>query len=121
MATGTKTLVGRVGLGPDGQKLTSILETLAEAGIATGFVSSGPITNATPAGFLTHALSREDKAEVSRQLAGSRAAILVGGSKGFVASEEAARRGFTVLAGDEAFLGTDATRVLALRERGGSV
>jgi len=114
MATGVKTLDGRAGVGPDGAPLRSIAETLAESGVAIGFVSSGPITNATPAGFLTHVASREEHSAISHQLATGRADVLVGGSKRFDAEDEAARRGFTVLSGDEAFLKTTDRRVLAL-------
>lgn len=114
MATGVKTRVGRAGVDRDGRPLVSIAESLARTGVALGFVSSGALVNATPAGFLAHVVSRDDTRAISRQLAESPATVLLGGSSGFDAEEEATRRGFTVLRGADAFLVAAPPRVLAL-------
>jgi alkaline phosphatase len=61
MATGEKTINRYLGLRPDGTAIDDNLTTAAEAaGLATGLVTTVPITHATPAGFIAHNKNRYD-------------------------------------------------------------
>lgn len=113
LATGRKTRVGMVGVTPDGRPARSILEEMRGAGGAIGFVTSGALGGATPAGFLAHVVSRDDERAIARQLAASNADVLAGGSTGFDALDEAKRSGYTVVRSAE-FLAAEHAPVLAL-------
>lgn len=112
LATGKKTRVGMVGVTPDGRPARSILEEMHGAGAAIGFVTSGTLVGATPAGFLAHVASRDDERAIAQAIAASGADVLAGASAGFDALDEAQRRGFTVVHGAE-FLTAGRTPVLA--------
>jgi len=68
MATGVKTNDNTVGLDPEGEKLTSIVELAEGLGKKTGVVTSVNFSHATPATFLTHAKNRYEYEEIARQI-----------------------------------------------------
>src|SRR3989338_11001003 len=58
MACGVKTRPGMIGVGPQGEKLETILEKAETRGKWTGLISTTRMTHATPAAFVAHQLSR---------------------------------------------------------------
>lgn len=58
LATGVKTCNARLGLGPDGERLTSIAEMAKRCGYKVGITTSVSVNSATPAAFYAHRMSR---------------------------------------------------------------
>lgn len=81
MATGVKTENGKIGLGPDGTPLSTILEQAQARGLAVGLVTNTPLAHATPAAFAAHTGSRYAMAEIARQLLAARVDVLLGGGE----------------------------------------
>jgi alkaline phosphatase len=67
LATGTKTYNGAIGVGLDGQPLTTILEHAKRAGLSAGLITTCQVTDATPAAFGAHVAVRTDHSEIARQ------------------------------------------------------
>ncbi len=59
MACGIKTKDGYVGMDPQGRPVQNILEYANKNGMATGIVVTCSVTNATPACFIAHSISRD--------------------------------------------------------------
>jgi alkaline phosphatase len=81
MATGFKTNNRYIGMGPDDQKKTNLVDTLAGFGIKGGIISSGDLTDATPAAFYAHQLDRAFNGAIANDLLTSKAEILVGSNR----------------------------------------
>jgi len=79
MATGFKADYRTLSLLPDGRRPTTLFEAAAAGGLAVGAVTTTGLTDATPAGFATHAASRYDYADILRQMLASRFDLLIGG------------------------------------------
>lgn len=77
MATGVKTYNGRISY-KDGKNLETVAELAKAAGKKVGMVVTKPVTDATPAAFLSHAKSRDDSESIARQLVDFNADILFG-------------------------------------------
>ena len=98
-ATGFKTTNGTIGMTPDGQARQTLLEAAAEAGFATGVVTTSYLTDATPAAFIAHTPSRDNYAAIARQMVASGTDVLLGGTvAAFTDSlrRAAQQRGFSV-------------------------
>jgi alkaline phosphatase len=54
LATGMPTVVGAIGVDPDGDPVTTVLERARDAGKATGIVTTAEVTDPTPAAFAAH-------------------------------------------------------------------
>ena len=88
MATGAWTLPDRVGVDFEGKTVPNLLELARQQGKAIGIISDAYVTDATPAGFTAHVLSRKQKMEIAReQLALAPEVILGGGKKYFSTGE----------------------------------
>ncbi len=88
MATGAWTLPGRIGMDFEGKSVPTLLEMAQQKGKAIGIISDAYVTDATPAGFTAHVLSRKQKKEIAReQLALAPEVILGGGKKYFSTGE----------------------------------
>lgn len=83
LATGRKTANGRVGSDPLGRPMRTLLETLRDAGWATGLATTSRITDATPAAFAAHVAGRRDEAGIAADLAAARVDLLAGGGLKF--------------------------------------
>lgn len=81
MATGQKTNNRYISVGADGKKLEALPDLLATFGIKTGIISSGDITDATPAAFYAHQPERSMSQEIAADLANSHVDILVGSNR----------------------------------------
>lgn len=91
MAVGEKTNNRYIGVGPDGQKSTNLVDTLAEYGIKSGIISVGDLTDATPAAFYAHQLDRAMSGEIAADLLKSKAEILLGSNqKSFLKNKDTA-------------------------------
>jgi alkaline phosphatase len=68
LATGYRTVNGRLGMDKAGKSLRSIMASAREAGMWTGIVTTTTLSHATPAGFYANTLSREDERVIGQQL-----------------------------------------------------
>ncbi|MFX0115259.1 MAG: alkaline phosphatase [Candidatus Hodarchaeota archaeon] len=83
LATGNKTISGRVAMDSAGSPLKTILQVAQEQGKATGIVTTTEVTHATPACFMTHALSRNDITGIAQQIVEeSSVDVILGGGEG---------------------------------------
>ncbi|SER25526.1 alkaline phosphatase [Pedobacter rhizosphaerae] len=78
LATGSKTNNRYIGVGPNGEKKTNLVDTLAGLQIKSAIISVGDITDATPAAFYAHQLDRSMSTEIAADLLSSKVEILVG-------------------------------------------
>ncbi len=67
-ATGSDTLVERLGISVDGQRQENISEKARRQDIAVGIVSSSQVTHATPAAFYVHVGDRDENKDIADQL-----------------------------------------------------
>ncbi len=79
MATGMKTDRKVISMTPDGNTPPTLFEIAAARGLATGFVTTSGLVDATPAGFLAHAPSRYDYRFILEAMLESSADVLIGG------------------------------------------
>ncbi len=79
MATGKKTYKGAIGVGPDKAPLTNVTAWAEALGKSTGIITSVEFSHATPAAFAAHNESRNNYAEIAREmLAESPVDVLIG-------------------------------------------
>ncbi|HFS0184467.1 alkaline phosphatase [Klebsiella aerogenes] len=87
LATGEKTVNGRISISADMQPLESILNIAKKRGLKTGVVVTSSITDATPASFITTNDSRNNQNEIAysyiQQIMDNQPAfdVLLGGGK----------------------------------------
>jgi len=81
MASGEKTNNRYIGMGPDDRNRTNMADTLAIFGVKTGIISSGDITDATPAAFYAHQLDRSFNQAIAKDLHSSHVDVLVGSNE----------------------------------------
>lgn len=79
-ATGVKTKNNFVGVDKDGKYLKQIPEIIAEKGIISGLISTGDVTDATPADFYAHTDNRDDSKVIISDFIKSKVKILAGGT-----------------------------------------
>lgn len=75
---------------PDGRRQTPVMHLAAEAGFATGLVTTATVTHATPAGFAACSADRNDEGTIAEQYLAARIDVLLGGGAQFF---DPARRG----------------------------
>ncbi len=81
LATGVKTNNLMVAVDPTSAPLTTILERAHARGMATGLVSTAEMTDATPACFAAHVITREFHTEIARQILAQQVDVLLGGGE----------------------------------------
>lgn len=127
LATGRKTRRGMISMTPDSIKHLTIMEAMRNAGYATGLVTTSDITDATPAAFASHVLTRKSQVKIARQLIDSRINVLIGGGETFHGAEMgsgeksrimeyAETNGYRIFMDKAALLSTEAEYVLGLFE-----
>ena len=79
IACGVKTTNGKLGLDPDGKRLTSIAVIAKERGMKVGIISSTAINDATPASFYAHVDSRKQFKDIVADMAASNFDFFGGG------------------------------------------
>lgn len=77
MATGHKTNLAHIGIGPDKQPLTSVAKQLRDKGYAIGIITSGQLDDATPAAFYAGQM-RNDTYQIGKEGADSQFDFLAG-------------------------------------------
>jgi alkaline phosphatase len=82
-ATGVRTFMGAISVGPDSVPVKTVLELAMERGKSTGLMTTTAIQDATPAAFGAHAVSRTRLADISRQFIDRGITVLVGGGRRF--------------------------------------
>lgn len=94
MATGEKTNNRYIAMGTDDKKRSSLADTLAGYGLKNGIISSGDITDATPAVFYSHQLDRSFSDAIAKDFLNSHIDILVGSNqKSFLKNSDPALMG----------------------------
>jgi len=89
IATGVKSNNGVVGMDPDPNPVTSILETAQARGMAVGLVTTTQMAHATPASFAAHVDSRSKMTEIADQMLAAGVDVLLGGGEDeFLPSDE---------------------------------
>jgi alkaline phosphatase len=84
LATGVRTTNGAVGVDPDGRPVETVVERAEAAGLATGLVTTGEITDATTAAFGAHVPDRAQQTEIARQFVEETGVdVLLGGGEDF--------------------------------------
>ena len=78
-AAGVRTFNGAIGVGPDSNAVTTVLEIARDQGWATGLVATSSVTHATPASFAAHVPSRASEFDIARDLVANRVDVLLGG------------------------------------------
>jgi len=81
MAVGEKTNNRYIGMGPDDRNRINMADTLAILGVKTGIISSGDITDATPAAFYAHQLDRSFNQAIAKDFLSSHVDILIGSNE----------------------------------------
>lgn len=129
LSTGMKTNNYMIGVNPEGDVLTTILEACRDEGMATGIVVTSSITHATPATFTAHVADRDSECLIAAQQLEAGIDILMGGGAAFFlpASDslsdrtdrrnlvkEAGKRGYEVVRTRAALCRTKANRILGL-------
>ncbi len=79
LATGNKTKNGSIGVDSLGKPVKSILEIAEKNGLATGVVSTSAVTDATPASFVAHELSRNSFEAIALDLLKTDIDVFIGG------------------------------------------
>ncbi|HPN38790.1 MAG TPA: alkaline phosphatase [Melioribacteraceae bacterium] len=78
-STGYRTNKLMVAYKPDSTKVETILEFLSDKGYATGIIATSSLTDATPACFGTHSISRYNFNDIAEQYSNLKIDYLVGG------------------------------------------
>lgn len=79
ISCGKRTKNGYVGIGPEKEKLKSILEFAEDKGLQTGLVSTSSITHATPASFIAHQESRGSYEDIALDFLKTDIDLFIGG------------------------------------------
>lgn len=79
LATGSKTNNGSVGVDPQGNRLSSILQIAEDNGLATGIICTSSLTDATPASFIAHQLNRDSLEAIARDYLKTDIELFIGG------------------------------------------
>lgn len=78
-ATGLKTKNTFVGVDNMGKALAQIPDIIAEKGLVSGLISTGDVTDATPADFYAHSDNRNSSEPILKDFVASKTKILIGG------------------------------------------
>ncbi|UDQ55093.1 alkaline phosphatase [Chryseobacterium indologenes] len=78
-ATGVKTKNTFVGVDNAGKALAQIPDIIAAKGMVSGLISTGDVTDATPADFYAHSDNRNSSEPILKDFATSKTKILIGG------------------------------------------
>ncbi|CAM3735229.1 alkaline phosphatase [Mucilaginibacter galii] len=81
MASGEKTNNRYIGVDAQGRPLKNLPDTLSHYGIKSGIISSGDITDATPAAFYSHNTERSSSTAIAANLLQSKVEILIGSNQ----------------------------------------
>ncbi len=101
MATGYKTLNGRIGINHEGKPVANILEAAQSIGMSTGLVATYEWMHATPASFSAHVMARDDYRNLYQQIENQKIDVVLGSGYGAVNNyatiDNAVERGYKVV------------------------
>lgn len=99
LATGAKTDNGYIGILPSYKPIASILEACQLIGKSTGMVTTYDWSNATPATFSAHDISRSNNIVISEQIVNQGIDVVLGTdfSLAYAGMEEAVKRGYKMI------------------------
>ena len=80
-ATGKRSFMGAVGVGPDSLPSETVLEVAEARGMSTGLMTTTFLADATPAAFGAHAVSRGQIGDIARQMSTKDIEVLMGGGR----------------------------------------
>jgi len=80
-ATGVRTFMGAIGVGPDSLPVRNVVEAAIDRGLATGIMTTTLIVDATPAAFSTHVPARSQFRDIARQMVDKDLTVLIGGGR----------------------------------------
>lgn len=92
MASGQKTKNRSIGVDHTGAPIPAIPDLIAPLGMKSALISSGSITDATPAAFYGHTTERDRHHDIARGFLESPVSILIGAGKGHFEGMEAQLR-----------------------------
>jgi alkaline phosphatase len=81
IACGIKTKNGMIGVTPDGNPVSSILEIAHKNNVGTGVISTSSITHATPASFIAHNSGRGNYEDIAKDFLNGTADVFIGGGE----------------------------------------
>ncbi|TDB62756.1 alkaline phosphatase [Arundinibacter roseus] len=88
MATGQKTNNRYIGVDTNGTRLATIPELISSKGMKTAIITTGDVTDATPASFYAHQTERNLSAAIAADFVSSPVSILIGGNYAIFASKK---------------------------------
>ncbi len=93
LACGTKVNHRALSTDPTGRQVVNLLESAATAHRATGLVTTGSLTDPTPAAFYAHATDCRDRESLAAQLLGpAMPQVVLGGGGDFLPAHQGGRR-----------------------------
>ncbi len=81
LACGVKTRNGMIGMGPDSVAVSSVLEIAYKNGLATGVLCTSALTDATPASFVAHNISRGNYEAIAKDFLRGTVDVFIGGGE----------------------------------------
>ncbi len=101
MATGYKTLNGRVGINHEGKPIANVLEAAQSIGMSTGLVATYEWMHATPASFSAHVMARDDYRNLYQQIENQGIDVILGSGYGavkdYASIDNAVERGYKIV------------------------
>ena len=88
-ACGVKTYNGAIGVTPDKQPVSTILEEAEKNGLLTGLIATSTIVHATPASFIAHQPLRNMYEEIAADFLKTDIDLFIGGGKKFFDEQRA--------------------------------
>jgi alkaline phosphatase len=117
-ATGQKTYNGAISVDVDGEPLPTLGVEAAEAGRATGLVTTTAVTDASPAAFFSNAEDRDEQRDIARQYLADAGPDVVLGGGGTVWNRdlraEAEDAGYTLVTDADELAAAEGDRLLGL-------
>lgn len=92
LATGHRTNNGMVGVTPDGEAVANLFEVAVRDGKSVGVVTTTSVTDATPASFLAHVVSRRMHFDIAAQIIEGDASVVLGGGWWFFLPPDKGKR-----------------------------
>ncbi|RJP74498.1 MAG: alkaline phosphatase [Ignavibacteriales bacterium] len=132
ISTGHRTNNKLVGVDPEKKNLQNIFELAESKGLATGVVVTSSVTNATPAGFISHVNDRYKEFDIAAQLTECGIDVAIGGGQKYFLPKPDGERpdsinlinklkdsGYAVTFSFDQLKNQDDTKIVALLEKDG--
>lgn len=101
LATGYKTINGRLGIDHNGKPVATVLEAAQSIGMSTGIISTYEWMHATPASFTSHVMARDDYRNIYQQIENQGVDVVLGSGYGavedYASIDNAVQRGYKIV------------------------